>query len=96
MSSNGSEFAIVDRPEYRNLFREIKVLDFSMEEVRDHRPFLHAIGLRGKFMSELVQETKMVDGGLDGAKLTKSFRSKAHALLRHGPCPIRATTSTVD
>jgi hypothetical protein len=82
MSCN-SEFGVVDRSEYGRIFKDhASLLDFSIEEVHDASIFLIGMGLEGRYMSKLVQETTEVRDGLFNDHLTRGFRRKAYALCR--------------
>lgn len=78
-----ADFAIVDRSEYGSAFKgKINLLDFTTREARDCRPFLFALGLKGKHLSEMVEETTSVKEGVIDKLLTRQFRLKANALVR--------------
>ncbi|KFY15288.1 hypothetical protein V492_02105 [Pseudogymnoascus sp. VKM F-4246] len=78
-----ADFAIVDRPEYGSAFAgRIRILDYSVEEVRACRPLLLALGLKRSHLSELVEEKTTVQGGVINSELSQSFRLKAYALFR--------------
>ncbi|KAE8452297.1 hypothetical protein EG329_000997 [Mollisiaceae sp. DMI_Dod_QoI] len=78
-----ADFAIVDRSEYGSAFAgKIRILDYSIEEVRASRPLLLALGMRGKHLSELVEEETTVRDGAIDSELSQRFRSKAYALFR--------------
>src|SRR6201999_4083380 len=58
-----SDFAIVDRIEYGNAFKDkVSILDFTLEESHTLRPFLSALGLENRFMSLNVEESSTVLG----------------------------------
>jgi len=83
-----ADFAIVDRVEYGLAFAgKIRILDYSIEEVRACRPLLLALGLRRQHLSELVEETTMVQGGVLSNRLSQDFQSKAYALFRYVGIP---------
>lgn len=78
-----ADFAIVDRSEYGSAFAgRIRILDYSIEEVRACRPLLLALGLKRSHLSELVEEKTTVQGGVINSELSQSFRLKAYALFR--------------
>lgn len=83
MTSSLVDFAIIDRQDYDDMFEGITTLDFSPSEIRACRPFLLALGLGRRHMSELVEEKTTVDDGVKSLDLTKVFRSKAYALFRY-------------
>lgn len=78
-----ADFAIVDRSEYGSAFvGRIRILDYSIEEVRACRPLLLALGLKRSHLSELVEEKTTVQAGVINSELSQSFRLKAYALFR--------------
>ena len=81
--SEGTEFVITDRPQYKELVSHIIHLDFSPEEVRDCSCFLDAMELGSKMVSKLIKESTQAEGGVRDDKLTKSIRSRKEALLRY-------------
>ncbi len=59
-----ADFAINDRSEYGAAFAgKIRVLDYSIEEVRACRPLLLALGMKGRHLSEMVEEITTVQDG---------------------------------
>jgi hypothetical protein len=78
-----ADFAIIDRSVYGSAFADrIRVLEYSIEEVRACRQLLLALGLKRRHLSELVEEKTTVRGGVINSELTQSFRLKAYALFR--------------
>jgi hypothetical protein len=78
------DFAIVDRPEYGMAFDgKLSILNYTLEEVRFYRPFLLALGLERRYMSEMVEEISMVSAGVLEPCLTNDFEQKAYALFRY-------------
>jgi hypothetical protein len=78
-----ADFAIVDRSEYGSAFAgKIRILGYSIEEVRACRSLLLALGLKRRHLSEMVEETTTVRDGAIDTELSRSFRMKAHALFR--------------
>ncbi|TGO71885.1 hypothetical protein BELL_0517g00020 [Botrytis elliptica] len=79
-----SNFAIIDRKEYGDIFKnKINILDFSLEEAHSINAILVSLGLEGRYMSKSVkEETKIADGLLNDA-LTKNLRRKAYAICRY-------------
>ncbi len=76
-------FAIVDRIEYGSAFAgKISMLDYSIEEVNDCKSVFYSLGMRKKYLSELVDETTSVDDGAIDTEMTYTFRMKAYALVR--------------
>ena len=58
------DLAIVENKSHWDAFEgKVVVLDFSLEEIRDTRPFLLAMGLEERFSSRLVKEVTDVRGG---------------------------------
>ena len=84
-TSPDPEFAIMDNLTHGDAFQgKIDVLDMSLEEIRDARPFLLACGLEHHFMSRLIKEETTVQEGSLEWETTKEFRLKAPALVRYG------------
>lgn len=78
-----ADFAIPDRLEYRDAFsKKIQMLDYSLEDVRACRPFLLAMNLQRKHLSQLVEETTTVADSVIDNELTKNLREKSYALFR--------------
>jgi hypothetical protein len=83
LRSTGYNFSIVDRREYGKAFEgKTPILHFTMEEVHEMQPFLSALGLQGRYMSRIVEEKSMVEGGERDPDLSYQFRQKAYALFR--------------
>ena len=83
LRNTGYNFSIVDRREYGNAFEgKAPILHFTMEEVHEMQPFLSALGLQGRYMSRIVEEKSMVEGGERDPDLSYKFRQKAYALFR--------------
>lgn len=82
-TNSAASFAIIDRLEYGAAFTgKISMLDYTVEEVNACKPLFHSLGMRKKYLSELVDEKMSVDDGVVSTKLTESFRSKAYAFVR--------------
>ena len=78
------DFAIVDNTIHWDAFEgKIVVLDFSLEEIRDTRPLLLAMGLQERFSSKLVKEVTDVRGGSQDHEMTRNLRIKSQALVRY-------------
>lgn len=76
-------FAIVDRVHYMILFaHKIPVMDYSIEEVHELQSFISALGLEGRYMSQLVQELSMVNGASNHVALSDRFKGKAYSIFR--------------
>jgi hypothetical protein len=86
LSSATTEFAIADR-EYLDLrFRGlIKLLDYSMEDVRHLKPFFEWANLTHRYLSIAVRETTFVEHGKTRpiTAPNRDLKRKAHALLRY-------------
>lgn len=77
------DFAIVGNTIHWHAFNgKITVLDFSLEEIRDTRPLLLAMGLRDRFTSQLAKEVTDVRGGSQDHEMTRKFRRKSQAIVR--------------
>ncbi|KAL8763201.1 MAG: hypothetical protein Q9184_000918 [Pyrenodesmia sp. 2 TL-2023] len=77
------DFAIVENVIHGKAFKgKIAVLDFSLEEIRDTRPLLLALGLENRFSSKLVKEITDVRGGSLDHEMTRNLRSKSQAIAR--------------
>lgn len=84
-SSKGAypDFAIMESSIHRDAFDgKVVVLDFSLGEIRDTRPFLLAMGLKDRFSSKLVKEVTDVRGGSKDSGMTNNLRSKSQAIVR--------------
>ena len=78
------DFAIVENKIHWDAFEgKILVLDFSLEEIRDTRPLLLAMGLEERFSSQLVKEITDVRGGSQDHEMTRNLRSKSQAIVRY-------------
>lgn len=77
-------FAINDREHYAlHLRGRIKLLDFSMEDIRKLRPFIKWAGLSGRYLSQLVTEKTEFEGIYDPEKsLKRDLVRKASAFVR--------------
>jgi hypothetical protein len=81
--SPGTDFAIADRREYLELFRDkIDILHFSLEEVHEFKPFLMGISLESQYLSELVVLNTSAEGGELNERLTADLGRKAYAICR--------------
>ena len=78
------EFVIVENTIHWDAFKgKIVVLDFSLEEIRDTRPLLLAMGLKNRFSSQLVKEVTDVRGGSQDHEMTRNLRCKSQAIVRY-------------
>jgi len=81
--SSEDDFAIDDRREYLELFRDkIDILRFSLEEVHEFKPFLMGLGLEYQYLSKLVVLNTSAEGGEMNELLTVNLRRKAYAICR--------------
>ena len=77
------DFAVVDNAIHWDAFKDkINALDFSLEEIRDTRPLLQAIGLEERFSSKLVKEITDVKDGSQDHGMTRTLRIKSQAIIR--------------
>lgn len=78
------DFAIVENTIHWDAFKgKIVVLDFSLEEIRDTRPLLLAMGLEENFSSKLVKEVTDVSGGSQDHEMSRNLRIKSQAIVRY-------------
>ena len=78
------DFAIMENTIHWDAFKgKIVVLDFSLEEIRDIRPLLLAMGLEERFSSKLVKEVTDVRGGSQDHEMTRNLRIKSQAIVRY-------------
>ena len=82
-----TDFAIGDREYLIAQFADkIKILDYTVEEVRRLRPFFQWANLTPPFLSNAVQGSATVSGGMRPsiAIPKRDLKRKAYALLRWG------------
>lgn len=85
------DLAIMENKIHWDAFKgKIVVLDFSVEEIRDTRTLLLAMGLKERFSSKLVKEVTDVSGGSQDHEMTRNLRIKSQAIVRYA---IRHRTS---
>jgi hypothetical protein len=79
-----TQFAIVDRVPLGEIFaHQIKILDFTFDEVRELDPFIRWMRIEMRFLSRQVEEISSVQGEKVPTRThTESIRSKAHAFYR--------------
>ncbi|KAL8345646.1 hypothetical protein RB601_005608 [Gaeumannomyces tritici] len=85
LRSAEANFAIVDREYLGELFRDrIKLLDYSLEDVRRLTPFFRWAGLEHCYLSRCTREiTSASSESTRPIKMpSRRLRSKAHAILR--------------
>lgn len=81
------DFTIVENSIHWDAFKgKIVVLDFSLEEIRDTRPLLLALGLKERFSSKIVKEVTDVSGGSQDHEMTRNLRIKSQAIVRYAIC----------
>jgi hypothetical protein len=81
--SSLGEFVIADHEELRKAFEgKLYSLDLTLEELRELRPFLLALGMKNKYLSSRVEEMTDVEDSSLSTNLTKRYRSRAHFLIR--------------
>jgi len=79
-----SNFFIIDRVKLEDIFKgHVGFLAFSLEEVRQLDPFLQALDLSYKFLSQVcIEETACSEDGVVDKNLTEQLRDRAYDLLR--------------
>lgn len=88
LRSTEVDFAIVDREYLGELFRgRVKLLDYSLEDVRRLTPFLQWAGLEHRHLSRCTREiTSASSEARRSIKMrSRRLKSKAHAILRWVP-----------
>lgn len=82
-SASNSNFAIIDRTKLAEIFDgHATFLDFTLEEVHQLYPFLHALDLERNYLSLLCdEETACGDNGSVDRKRTAEFKERAYDLL---------------
>jgi hypothetical protein len=78
-----TDFVIIDRTKLAEIFDgHAAFLDFTLEEVQQLYPFLHALGLEKKYLSLTChEETACDENGLLDTNLTAAFHQRAYDLL---------------
>lgn len=85
LSSAKTEFAIADREYLHQRFRGlIKLLDYSMEDVRQLKPFFEWTKLTQRYLSSSARETTSFERGKIRPVTTpnRDLKKKAYALMR--------------
>jgi hypothetical protein len=85
LTSADVEFAIIDRQHLADRFQpHVKVLDYTLEEVRCLKPFLEWANLHNRYLSASVKEITCLSGDMRRAISlpSRDMGRKAHALLR--------------
>ncbi|KAK2591572.1 hypothetical protein QQS21_010742 [Conoideocrella luteorostrata] len=83
--STTTDFFIADRATLRQSFaQKVNLLDFTLEEVVQLRPFLQWTGLQERYMSLCVREITMCqdEGAMLISRPNRQIHNRAHALLR--------------
>jgi hypothetical protein len=88
LQSSETQFFVNDRPKLKDIFqRRTPMLDFTLEEVRQLQPFLHALGVDQKYVS--LQCDEKTDCSKEGSSidsmLTADFHDRAYDLVRYVP-----------
>ena len=79
------DFAIIDRQHYADALKnKVKILDFTLDEVRRLRPLIEWAGLTDRYLSRSVVEQTVVDDELcvEDRHLTRDLARKAGAFVR--------------
>lgn len=79
------DFAIIDRQHYADALKnKIKILDFTLDEVRRIRPLIEWAGLTDRYLSRSVVEQTVVDDEIciENRHLTRDLARKAGAFVR--------------
>jgi hypothetical protein len=79
------DFAIIDRQHYADALKnKIKILDFTLDEVRRLRPLIEWAGLTDRYLSRSVVEQTVVDDErcIEDRHLTRDLARKAGAFVR--------------
>lgn len=84
LRNSESNYIVVDRQKLADIFEDYdKFLDFSLEEVSQLHPFLHALELDKNYISRLcTEESACSDDGVLDVSLTEKFQKRAYYLLR--------------
>jgi hypothetical protein len=78
-----SDFAIIDRKEYGDNFRNmITTLNFTIEDVQICQYLFEALNLGSRYLSRMVIETTMATDKVENSKLTRKLQKRAHAFYR--------------
>ncbi|KAF1822941.1 uncharacterized protein K489DRAFT_319943 [Dissoconium aciculare CBS 342.82] len=86
LKSLATAFSIADREHLSNkFFGKIKLLDYSVDEIRRLDTFLTCLGLRGRFLSATVKVFTTMTGNThrEISSPERALTFKAHAILRH-------------
>ncbi|KAF2103412.1 hypothetical protein NA57DRAFT_31443 [Rhizodiscina lignyota] len=99
--NGSSDFAIIDRREYGELFSgKLKILDLTLEEVHSIKDFLDAMQLEERYLSSAVKPKTSAEGGSLSRTLTDDLRKKSYAICRFaahfGSARVRRDPATVQ
>jgi hypothetical protein len=84
LRSTAFDFIILDHPKLANGFQgRLLVLDFSLEEIKQLRPFLSAMSLNDKYISVRVSEQTEAQDGVVNQNLCTEFHKRAYAIVRY-------------
>lgn len=86
LCTSNTQFALVDREGPPSQFIEVvRVLDFTLQEVRHLKPLLAWMFLESRYLSRCVREISRVGDGvqLPISQPHRDLRRKAYALLRY-------------
>ena len=85
LRTSRTDFAIVDRQRFGDAFADqAKLLDFRLDEVRRLKPFFQWAGLEYRYLSSMVKEISLLQGG-DPTPISAQDRDvsrRAHGLFR--------------
>jgi hypothetical protein len=86
LCTSNAQFALVDREGPPSRFIEVvRVLDFTLQEIRHLKPLLAWTGLESRYLSRGMRETSRVGDGVQVpvSQPHRDLRRKAYALLRY-------------
>jgi len=86
LHTSTSQFAVVDREGPPSRFTAmVKVLDFTLQEIRQLKPLLTWTGLESRYLSQCVKEVSRLGDGLQRpiSQPHRDLRRKAYPLLRY-------------
>ena len=85
LCTSSTQFTLIDRDGPPSEFRDmVRVLDFTMQEIRQLKPLLAWTGLEDRYLSRSMRETSCLGDGVAApiSQPHRDLRRKAHALLR--------------
>lgn len=86
LCTSNTQFTLIDREGPPSKFLEkVKVLDFTLQEIRQLEPFLSWTRLESRYLSRCMKETSRLGDGVKSpiSQPHRDIRRKAHALLRY-------------